>query len=64
MIDADEERTSNRRRFYDQSKESFFHTGIFLLPGGRGDVHGAVSAGSQPDGVVFWYDCLSGMAGL
>lgn len=21
-------------------------------------------AGSQPDGVVFWYDCLSGMAGL
>lgn len=45
-------------------KNRFFHTGIFLLPGGRGDVHGAVSAGSQPDGVVFWYDCLSGMAGL
>lgn len=50
--------------FYDQSKESFFHTGIFLLPGGRGDVHGAVSAGSQPDGVVFWYDCLSAWLGF
>ena len=45
-------------------KESVFYIGIFLLPGRGGDVSGAVSAGGQPDGAVFWYDCLSGMAGL
>lgn len=45
-------------------KNRFFTLVFSCCPGAGGDVHGAVSAGSQPDGVVFWYDCLSGMAGL
>ena len=44
------------------TKESVFCVSIFLPR--QGDVHGAVSAGGQPDGSVFWYDCLSGMVGL
>ena len=45
-------------------KNRFLHWYFPAARAGGGDVSGAVSAGGQPDGAVFWYDCLSGMAGL
>lgn len=47
------------------NKKNRFFTLVFSCCPGAGEmIHGAVSAGGQPDGSVFWYDCLSGMVGL
>lgn len=46
------------------NKKNRFFTLVFSCCPARGRCTWAVSAGVQPDGSVFWYDCLSGMVGL